>query len=245
MKEQLRLLQQLQDIDTKTKEIRTTIEQVPARLAPAKQDLEKLEGMLTMERQQLTDTESWRAEQEDIVKREEEALKNAKAKLQEAKNARDFGAASREIDNKKRSIHDREQEILKVYEALEVGREKLASHEEDVAKLRAHVESEEAKFADTLKELEDKAATIAEGRPEVENAIDASLLKRYNTVMQRRGNAVVAVKDGVCLGCHMSLAPQLAIQVARAESIQSCRQCGRLLFIPEPPPEEGTETQAS
>ncbi len=245
VKEQLRLLQQLQDIDTKTKEIRQTIEQVPARLAPAKNDLEKLEGMLVLERQQLADTESWRAEQEDIVKREEEALKNAKAKLQEAKNARDFSAASREIDNKKRSIHDREQEILKVYEALEVGRAKLETHEEDVAKLRTHVESEEAKFADTLKELEEQAVTISAGRADVEGAIEKSLLKRYKIVMQRRGNVVVPVKDGVCQGCHMSLAPQLAIQVARAESIQSCRQCNRLLFVPEPPAEESEESQAS
>ncbi len=242
MKEQLRLLQQLQDIDTQTKEIHKTIEQVPAQLAPAKHDLEKLEAMLVIERQQLSETESWRAEQEDIVNREEEALRNAKAKLQEAKNARDFGAASREIDNKKRSIHDREQEVLKVYEALEVGKEKLATHEEDVAKLRAHVESEEAQFSDALKELNERAITVATGRPDVEAKIEASLLKRYNTVIHRRGVAVVAVKDGVCQGCHMSLAPQLAIQVERGESIQSCRQCNRLLYVPEP---EEEESQAS
>lgn len=245
MKEQLRLLQQLQDIDTQTKEIQQTIEQVPAQLAPAKQDLQKLEGMLVIERQQLSETESWRAEQEDIVNREEEALRNAKAKLQEAKNARDFGAASREIDNKKRSIHDREQEILKVYEALEVGRAKLTAHEEDVAKLRTHVEGEEAKFADSLKELAEKATEVSAGRSEVESAIEKSLLKRYNTVMHRRGTAVVEVRDGVCQGCHMSLAPQLAIQVARGESIQSCRQCNRLLFVPEEPVAEGEESQAS
>lgn len=245
MKEQLRLLQKLQDIDTQTKEIQTTIEQVPAKLAPAKQDLEKLASMLEIERQQLADTEKWRADQEDIVRREEEALKHAKAKLSEAKNARDFGAASREIDNKKRSIHDREQEILKVYEALEIGREKLASHEEDVAKLRAHVEGEEEKFADTLKELAAKAEEITAGRPEVEAAIEKSLLDRYNKVMQRRGTAVAEVIDGVCQGCHMSLAPQLAIQVERGESIQSCRHCGRLLYVAEATEGEGEASQAS
>lgn len=245
MKEQLRLLQQLQDIDTQSKEIQQTIEQVPAQLAPAKQDLEKLEGMLIIERQQLSETEAWRAEQEDIVNRETEALRNAKAKLAEAKNARDFGAASREIDNKKRSIHDREQEVLKVYEALEVGRAKLATHEEDVSKLRAHVEGEEAKFADALKELQEKAAAIAADRPAIEAKIEKSLLKRYNTVMHRRGTAVVEAKDGVCQGCHMGLAPQLAIQVARGQSIQSCRQCNRLLYVAEEPAAEDEESQAS
>lgn len=233
MKDQLLYLQQLQDIDVKTQEIRQSILAVPAQLDPAKKDLAMLEGMLETERSQLAETESWRAEQEEIVTRDEEALKNAKAKLQEAKNARDFGAASREIDNKKRAIHDREQEILKVYEALEVGKAKLEAHETDVAKLRAHVESEQAKFSDVLTELESRAVAAVAGREAIVVKINADLLKRYDTVIQRRGNAVVAVKGGVCQGCHMALAPQLAIQVERAESIHACRQCKRLLYIPE------------
>lgn len=242
MKEQLLYLQQLQEIDIKTKEIQQGIEAVPSQLAPAKQDLEKLEGMLEIERQKIAETERWRAEQEAIVTQEEEALKKAKAKLQEAKNARDFGAASREIDNKKRSIHDREQEVLKLYEALEIGREKLSSHEEDVAKLRAHVEGEEAKFSDVLNELKARAAEVASGRPEVEAKINPDLLKRYNNVIARRGIAVVPVKGGVCQGCHMALAPQLAIQVARAEAIHSCRQCNRLLYTVEMLEDESSET---
>ena len=233
MKNQLLYLQQLQDIDVKTLEIRQSILAVPAQLEPAKKDLLMLEGMLEAERLKLAETEAWRAEQEEIVTRDEEALKNAKAKLQEAKNARDFGAASREIDNKKRAIHDREQEVLKVYEALEVGKAKLEAHETDVAKLRAHVEGEQAKFKDLLAELESRAVEAVAGREAIVTKINADLLKRYDSVIQRRGNAVVAVKSGVCQGCHMALAPQLAIQVERAESIHACRQCKRLLYIPE------------
>lgn len=233
MKDQLLYLQQLQDIDIKTKEIRQSIEAVPAQLNPAKKDLLMLEGMLEAERAKLAETESWRAEQEEIVTRDEEAFRNAKAKLQEAKNARDFGAASREIDNKKRAIHDREQEILKVYEALEVGKAKLETHEADVAKLRAHVEGEQAKFTDVLAELESRAKEATTGREAIVSKINPELLKRYDNVMHRRGTAVVSVKNGVCQGCHMALAPQLAIQVQRAEAIHACRQCKRLLFVPE------------
>ena len=240
MKDQLLYLQQLQDIDIKTKEIRESIEAVPAQLDPAKKDLAMLEGMLEAERAKLAETESWRAEQEEIVTRDQEALRNAKAKLAEAKNARDFGAASREIDNKKRAIHDREQEVLKLYEALEVGTAKLETHETDVAKLRTHVDGEQAKFTDVLAELESRAIEAQNGREAIVEKINADLLKRYDNVRHRRGNAVVAVKNGVCQGCHMSLAPQLAIQVQRAESIHSCRQCKRLLYAPEPA-QEGAE----
>ncbi|MBL4636525.1 MAG: hypothetical protein JKY56_21895 [Kofleriaceae bacterium] len=230
-------MKQLQHIDTQTKDIRQSIEAIPAQLNPAKQDLQKLETMLVGERKQIDETEIWRKDQEDIVEREEEALVNAKSKLAEAKNSRDFGAASREIDNKKRSIHDREQEILKVYEALERGRAKLTTHEEDVAKLRTHVEGEEAKFSESLSSLTAQVEEISAGRSDIESQIKPEFLKRYNVVMQRRGSAIAAVVDGVCQGCHMGLAPQLGIQVARGDSLHSCRQCNRLLYIPEPPPE--------
>ncbi len=244
MKDQLHLLQQLQEIDIRTKEIQQSIVALPAKLAPAKQDLERLEAMLVIERQKIDETEAWRKEQEDVVQREEQALQNAKSKLSEAKNSRDFGAASKEIDNKKRSIHDREQEILKLYEALERGREKLNSHEEDVSKLREHVNSEEAKFSDALESLKIQAEEITSGRAEVEAKIEAPLLKRYRMVIQRRGTAVAAVAEGVCQGCHMGLAPQLAIQVARGDQIYSCRQCNRLLYLPEPAPAD-EESEAS
>lgn len=244
MKNQLHLLKQLQVIDTQTKEIRQSIEAVPAQLDPAKQDLQRLETMLVAERKQIDETEAWRKEQEDVVQREEDALQSAKSKLAEAKNSRDFGAASREIDNKKRSIHDREQEVLKVYEALERGREKLNTHEEDVAKLRSHVVSEEAKFSGALASLTAKIEKISAGRADVEAQIQPQFVKRYNVVMHRRGSAIAAVENGVCQGCHMSLAPQLAIQVARGDSLHSCRQCNRLLYIPEPEPEESEDEQS-
>ncbi len=233
MKDQLRYLQQLQTIDTQIQEIRQSIASVPASLAPAKDDLAKLEAMLAGERSKIEETEAWRSEQEAVVNREQEALKSAKGKLAEAKNARDFSAASREIDNKKRSIHEREQEVLKLYEALEVGRERLAQREADVEKLREHVRSEEAKFDDVLKELEGRAALVAEARPQVVSKLSAQLMARYDNVTKRRGSAVVAVVNGVCQGCHMALAPQQSNLVARGETIEGCRQCNRLLYRPE------------
>lgn len=233
MKDQLLLLQRLQDTDIKTKEVRQSIEALPAKLAPAKQDLVKLEALLGLERAKIAETEAWKTEQEELVSREEAALKSAKAKLQAAKNARDFGAASREVDNKKRSIHDREQEVLKVYEALETSRSQLTAHEADVAKLAAHVETEESKFSGKMEELEILAKEISAGREAIASQIDESLLKRYDNVIHRRGVAVVSVVNGVCQGCHMTLPPQLNNILARLESIETCRQCNRLLYRSE------------
>ena len=233
MKDQLILLRKLQDIDTRTNEVRQCMETLPAKLLPAKKDLRKLETILQMENDQISEADGWRLAQEDLVAGETEALKHAKQKLQDAKTAREFEAASREVDHKKRSIREREQEVLKVYEALENTREKFGSHQDDIAKLRGHIEEEEAKFSDQLRDLEQQATEIAAGRTDIATKIDPSLLRRYENVIKRRGIAVVPVKDGVCQGCHMALAPQLNNLLARFDSIESCRQCNRLLYRAE------------
>ena len=234
MKDQLRLLVRLQEMDARTLEARQAIEALPKRLEPAKQDLAKLEALLDREREELASTEKWRAEQEDLVRREEDAIKSAKAKVQAAKNARDFAAANREVDNKRRSIAEREAEVLKVLEALEQTRKNLADHEADVGKLRDHVTAEEGKNQEHLKELEAKVAEQSAGRDEITGQIRAEILKRYEIVLKRRGIAVVPVRGGVCQGCFMNVAARSwSNQLARGDDVATCPTCHRLLYRPD------------
>ena len=48
--------------------------------------------------------------------------------------------------------------------------------------------------------------------------------------MQRlRGNAVVEVRDQLCLGCRTMLPPQNYVEVMRNDEIRSCPHCNRIL----------------
>ena len=230
MKEQLLLLQALQAVDAKILELRASMQALPEKLKPAKQDLAKLEAMLAKEKAQLAETDAWRAEQEALIKREEDAVKQAKTKLQSAKNAKDYAAASREVENKRRSLSDREDEVLKVTEPLQATRTAVEAHEGDIDALRVKLGEEEEAILARVKELEQEAASFLSEREEKAKQVDPSLLKRYETVLARRGIAVVPVKAGTCGGCHMSLPPQLNNELARFESVENCPTCHRLLY---------------
>lgn len=233
VKEQLLLLHKLQEIDARTQEARNAIATLPEKLRPAKEDLARLEALLAGERERLAETERWRAEQEELIRREEEALRAAKAKLQQSKTAKDYAAASREIDNKRRSMNEREQEVLKVLEAIEQTKKSLDERGADVARLRESVEAEEAQLRGQLEALQAEADRESAGRDEIAAQVDPKILARYEMVQKRRGVAVAAVEGGVCQGCFMSVPPQLVNIIARAESIESCPRCQRLLFRPE------------
>jgi len=233
LKEQLRLLKELQAIDSRRTEMRKSIEALPERLRPAKQDLAKLEAMLQQERTQLADTEKWRAEQEEIARRDDEAVRQAKAKLQQSRNSKDFAAASREVENKRRTISEREEELVKVISAIEAARIQLAQREKDVEALRQHVTTEEAAVATRTTELQSELEQQESGRDAIASQLPRDLLRRYEQIQRRRVIALVPVVDGICKGCFMSLPPQLNNIIARCTTLESCPSCQRLLYRAE------------
>jgi uncharacterized protein len=241
LKDQLRLLLQLQAIDTRVQELEATIAQLPKPLESDKLSLTRLETMLADEKARLTETERWRNDQEGLMAREEEAIRKAKAKVQTAKGAKDYGAASREVDNKRRARSEREDEVLKVMEALEKAKSDIEAHEAHVIKLRERVDAESQRINEQMAALRLEAAQRATGRDQIVAQIDPALLRRYEHVRKQRGSSVASVRKGVCSGCHMSIPPQLNNLLVAALVIQTCPRCNRIIYreelLAEPPTE--------
>jgi predicted nucleic acid-binding Zn-ribbon protein len=233
VREQLVFLLQLQTSDVKVRELETASTQLPARLDPLRRDLAKLQGMLDVERAKLTETETWRKNQQDQLDREREALKAAQSKLQASKNSKEFGAASREVENKRKSITDREAELKKILEASATSNTQLAARDKDVEGVRNELTQNEAAMADQLASLQAQLAEARTIRDEARAHVEKQWLKIYDTLAAKRGYAVAPVIKGVCQGCHMALPPQLNNILARMESIETCPRCGRLVYRKE------------
>jgi uncharacterized protein len=242
LKDQLLLLLELQKIDLRVKELQTAMKALPEKLRPVRQDLAKLEGMLTAEKTRLAEAETWRKSQEEALKREEEQLRGARIKLQASRGTKDFAAANREIDNRRKGISEKQEEILKVMEATEKGKGEIAAHEKDVEALRAQLVRDEEEVATKVSELEAEVAQHAAGRGAMRSKVEERYIKIYEAALSKRGYAIAPVSKGVCQGCHMAVPPQLNNILARLESLESCPRCGRLIYRDEfinPKPAEG------
>jgi predicted nucleic acid-binding Zn-ribbon protein len=230
VREQLLNLLNLQTCDVKVRELESAAKQLPAKLDPLRRDLAKLQGMIDVERGKLSETEAWRKSQQEMIDREREALKSAQSKLQQSKNSKEFGAASREVENKRKSISDREAELKKVSETLAQSTAALQSRDADVQKLRDELASSEAGMADQLNALTTQLAEAKTARDDARSKVEKNWVKTYDTLSAKRGYAVAPVIKGVCQGCHMALPPQLNNILARMESIETCPRCGRLVY---------------
>jgi hypothetical protein len=209
------------------------VTQLPARLDPLRRDLAKLQSMLDGERMKLSETNTWRKTQQDNIDRERESLKSAQNKFQASKNTKEFNASSREVENKRKAIGDREVELKKVNEAAAQSTLQLEARDKDVEALRTELTNSEAAMADQLEALKTQLAEATAARDGARGQVQAQWLKIYDTLAAKRGYAVAPVIKGVCQGCHMALPPQLNNILARMESIETCPRCGRLVYRKE------------
>ena len=233
MKEQLQLLLALQTIDGRVKEFEAAIAQLPQRLEPARRDLAKLEAMVAGERARLDESAAWRKQQEALLEREQEGLRQARAKLSASRNTKEYNAANREVDNRRKAILDREAELKKVVDAMGQSSSGADTHTRDVEALRQTLAEEEAKIKAQVDELTAQARETIAARDEARQKIDKSWLKTYDALASKRGYAIAPVFKGVCQGCHMQLPPQLNNILARMEAVQTCPRCARMIYRKE------------
>jgi predicted nucleic acid-binding Zn-ribbon protein len=248
VREQLVFLLQLQQSDIKVRELEAAVNQLPVKLEPLRRDLAKLQAMLDAESGKLSETNTWRKQQQDLIDREREALKSAQHKLQASKNSKEFGAASREVENKRKAISDRESELKKVSEAGAATTTQLESRNKDVDGLRNQLAESEAAQAEQLAQLQAELAAAKAARDLARGSVEKQWLKIYDSLAQKRGYGIAPVVKGICQGCHMALPPQLNNILARMQSIETCPRCGRLVYRKElldPKPEDAAAGDAA
>jgi predicted nucleic acid-binding Zn-ribbon protein len=92
-----------------------------------------------------------------------------------------------------------------------------------------------------MEELEKKRAAAEEKmraldtrRAAAVKLVDPGLLAKYENIKRRRAGVAIAPVVGMtCKGCHRNIPPQLAITLQRANSIETCPNCHRIIYSAE------------
>lgn len=111
-------------------------------------------------------------------------------------------------------------ENLKNYESM------ISSQESDLGASRASLDKQLAEYNEKITELKAQEDSITPG-------IDQEILFKFQRIIQRNSEGIVAVRNGVCTGCHMILPAQFANTVRTGENINFCPYCSRILFYEE------------
>lgn len=231
MREQLKLLEQLQKVDLEITEYTQSLTSLPAKLRSLKEDVQRVETMLQAEQDQLTEAQRYRRELDQIIKLNQDQQNKSKVKLAQIRNNKELLATQRELETSRKSGQEREEELTKLETAIKDSEDKVRAHEADLQALKAIADEEERQTETKLKELRQKIEQNRTKRRGMTSGIDKDLLRRYETIQKRRGNAVVPARHGVCTGCNMHLPPQLFNTLQAETSIEHCPSCQRIVYF--------------
>ena len=125
----------------------------------------------------------------------------------------------KELDKEKRQLND-------LSESISSDKSIIDATSADINTAKASIEKQEKKFNTQLEKLSKKEEEVRQG-------LDNETVEKFKTIIQRNSEGIVAVKNGVCEGCHMILPAQFVNEVRDGDEILFCPYCSRILFYQE------------
>ena len=134
-------------------------------------------------------------------------------------------ASEREAEIRK-LLQKEEKDLSELNESMKGIEMMINSQEADLNTSKASLDAQMASYKSELEELNAKEAEAVPG-------LDQEILFKFERIIQRNSEGIVAVKNGVCTGCHMILPANFANEVREGENIKFCPYCSRILYYEE------------
>ncbi len=229
--DQLRILVQLQEIDFRIAEIVVKQKNLPSIIASMRSKLDKAQQELSEASESFDSATRDRKSLESSLKDAESKVTKLKEKIPEIKTNKEYHALLKEIDTAGQEKSDIEEKILILFERLDElkvkrsEKEHVVKEEEKVFnKEKEIIEKDFDQLAELLKELESQKAEIV-------SHMEAKLFSEYNRLLaDKKGLAVVTVKNEHCLGCHIRIPPQIFAEMKKNDKVSYCPNCKRILY---------------
>jgi len=235
MNEQLAMLIQIQELDTRLDAIADQRLRFPSLLEEAAKPLQEAEEVLAAARAALDGSTRQRKEKESDLKDREERIEKLRSRSHELKSNREYQTHLVEIELAQQEKGIVEERILELMERGEALQKTVKDHEAQVAIRRREHDAQRARLTAEHDALEAEAKRVTDEHGALAERLDQSQRRSYEYLKAtRKGLAVTSLKNGACQGCRLALPPQLVADIRKNEKILTCTYCHRILFSPPP-----------
>jgi predicted nucleic acid-binding Zn-ribbon protein len=233
MRDVLRVLVDLQEIDEDLFRLRRELARLPAERNKRRAEIDariqkarELQGeVLKLQMSEKETEDAARASRQRIMKLESESSRCSDQAL--------LAAYSHEIRTLRREISDGDEEGLKVVEKREARenerKEILASVEADEADYATYTVNVDAEIAAASK----KERALAKDREKrVGNSVPRDVRDTYEKLIEARdGMALAALEERTCQGCYIQVPTNVYVRLARGRDLVQCPNCQRILYM--------------
>lgn len=241
--DQIRALEALAEHDAEIRRIEARIAESEAQLETLTRELSSLDARLASEKGSLAEMHKAMGDLNLEARQMSAQIDKSREKLSRTRNERENVAVERELDELRKLVRDREDELKKLAPLSEAAKKSVGDLELRRAKVASELESSESGTLAAIREAKGAAEVAQAARGDLTKKIPTMLLKRYEQVLSRKGSGLAKLQKGLCLACNISLQPQLYQRLARYDIVDQCPSCYRVLA--PPPLVEGPESEAT
>jgi predicted nucleic acid-binding Zn-ribbon protein len=243
--DQIRALEKLAQIDAELKELQDQLAQERATLDGLKSGIAKFDDKLATDRGSVAAMDKTRGELIQDVRNMAQQLDHSRDKLARSRTERESNAAQRELEELRKLLRDREEEIGKLTADADAARQQIELTEAEHKKLADELAAREGEISSKLGEVEIKAQSKKVERDAASKVLPPALYRRYDMIRSKRGTAIAQTSDGTCKACHMSLPPQVFHRLRREPVLEQCPSCNRIIYFAPSSPVGAAAPEAS
>ncbi|MFO0679831.1 MAG: C4-type zinc ribbon domain-containing protein [Polyangiaceae bacterium] len=232
--DQIRALEALASLDAELKTLADEIAQQKSALNTLKATLKKHEDKLTADRSALATLEKTKNDVMTDVRSMTQQLEHSREKMGRARTEREANAAQRELEELRKLLRDREEELGKLTADADAIRQVIEGTEGEAEKVRTELGASEGAIGARLSTVETEHASKLATREGLTKALPVVLFRRYDLLLKKRGSGIAQTTDGTCKACHMALPPQLYHRLRREPLLDQCQSCNRIIYFVPP-----------
>lgn len=230
--EKLRLLYDLQQIDSQLDEILILKGELPMEVSDLEDEIAGLETRVQKIENNIKEYHDEVKAHQANIKESEALISKYEKQLDKVKNNREFDALNKEISLQKLEIQLSEKKIKQMKEMEVEKNDSLVAAKERRAGKSGDLELKREELKDIISKTEKDEAKILAQSEKQQKKIEDRLLKAYHKIRAsyRNGLAVVPVERSACGGCFNHIPPQTQLEIGLSKKIIACEHCGRILI---------------
>ena len=234
LRETLRLLRGLQDLDRSLFKVRDELRRLPKERDKRRERLDGESHRLAELERRMFEVQSRVKEIEDLTTSQRQRVRKLENQASESRGDTALIVAfQHEIRSLKRDISEAEEEGLGLVEEVERLKKDqdelksgIAGLEEEFAEYSGNVEKEIAEAEAKREKLE------AERNERMGSSLTPETRVMYEKLLDaREGEAMAELDNRVCQGCFVSVPNNIYVRLARCTELVPCPSCGRILYL--------------
>ena len=234
LKEQIKLLVELQGLDTQIFRLEDELEAIPETIKRREEEFGEKSANLKKLEDDMKALLMKRKEKEGDLEAKEGTIKKYQQQLNQVKTNKEYTALQAEIGRVKADNSLVEEAILNLFDEIDAGNKNIAKEKEFLKSEEAKFNEEKKKFAAQTDRIKAELEGLKKQREGLSAKVDKIILKKYERIIKSKdGLAVVTIANDACQGCFRVMPPQVVNEIKMNNELVFCENCARILYLEE------------